>query len=36
MLSGKTPNELLEMANNMATERGMSLADVAGEFGIRL
>ena len=36
MLSGKSQSEMLEMANNMAAERGKSLAEIASEYGVKL
>lgn len=36
MVSGKSPDQLKQMAENMAKERGMSLNDVALQLGITL
>lgn len=36
MVSGKTPDQLKQMAENMAKERGLSLNDVARQLGITL
>lgn len=36
MVSGKTPDQLKQMAENMAKERGLSLNDVARQLGIAL
>lgn len=34
MMNGKSPDQLRQMASNMAKERGMSLEQVAQQFGI--
>lgn len=34
MLSGKDRNQLLEMAGNMAGERGTTLKDFAAQYGV--
>jgi hypothetical protein len=36
MMKGKNDTELKEMANNIAKERGINLADFASQFGINL
>lgn len=36
MLSGKSGNQLLEMANNMAAERGTTLNEIAAQFGMKM
>ena len=36
MISGKTPEQLKQMAENMAKERGLSINDVARQLGITL
>lgn len=36
MINGKSPDQLKQMAENMARERGVSLNDVARQLGITL
>ena len=36
MINGKSPEQLKQMAENMAKERGVSLNDVARQLGITL
>lgn len=36
MMNGKSPDQLRQMASNMAKERGMSLEQVAQQLGIPL
>lgn len=36
MISGKSPAQLRQMAENMAKERGVSLNDVARQLGITI
>lgn len=36
MMQGKTPQQLRQMAQNMANERGVSLGDVARSLGVNL
>jgi len=36
MMKGKNENELKEMAGNIAKERGINLAEFAGQFGIKI
>lgn len=36
MVNGKTPDQLKQMAENVAKERGVSLNDVARQLGITL
>lgn len=36
MLQGKNPAQLQQMARNMAQQRGMSLEQLAGQFGINI
>ena len=36
MLSGKNGNQLLEIANNIAADRGMNLSDVAAQYGVKI
>lgn len=36
MINGKSPDQLKQMAENMAKERGVSLNDVARQLGITL
>lgn len=36
MLSGKSPAELRQMANNIAAERGTTVDDVARQLGITI
>lgn len=36
MLRGKTPEQLRQMAENMARERGTSVEQIAGSLGIKL
>ena len=36
MISGKNENQLKELANNIAKERGIDLNNFASQFGIKL
>lgn len=36
MMQGKSPQQLQQMAQNMANERGISLNDVARQLGINI
>lgn len=36
MMGGKSPAQLRKMAQNMAHQRGMSLEQIAGQFGLTL
>lgn len=36
MMGGKSPAQLRQMAQNMAQQRGMSLEQIAGQFGLTL
>lgn len=36
MMHGKTPEQLRQMANNMAAERGTTVEDVARQLGIQI
>lgn len=36
MINGKSPDQLKQMAENMARERGVSINDVARQLGITL
>ena len=36
MMGGKSPAQLRQMAQNMAQQRGMSLEQIAGQFGLKL
>lgn len=36
LLQGKNQSQLRQMAQNMAKQRGMSLDQLAGQFGLRL
>ena len=36
MIGGKSPAQLRQMAQNMAQQRGMSLEQIAGQFGLKL
>ena len=36
LLQGKNQAQLRQMAQNMAQQRGMSLDQLAGQFGLRL
>ena len=36
MISGKSPQQLQQMAMNMAAERGTSVEDIARQLGIQL
>lgn len=36
MMGGKSPAQLRQMAQNMAQQRGMSLDQIAGQFGLTL
>lgn len=36
MMVGKSPAQLRQMAQNMAQQRGMSLDQIAGQFGLTL
>lgn len=36
MLSGKSGDQLLEIANNIAADRGMNLSDVAAQYGVNM
>lgn len=36
MLQGKSPQQMRTMAQNMAQQRGMSLDQLAGQFGLQL
>ena len=36
MISGKSENELKQLANNLAQQRGINLSQFANQFGIKL
>lgn len=36
LLQGKSPQQMRTMARNMAQQRGMSLEQLAGQFGLHL
>lgn len=36
MIQGKSPDQLREIASNMARERGLDLSEFARQFGINL
>lgn len=36
MMQGKNENQIREMANNIAKERGIDLNQLASQFGIKL
>jgi hypothetical protein len=36
MMNGKTPEQLRQMANNMAAERGTTVEDIARQLGIQI
>ena len=36
MMHGKTPEQLRQMANNMAAERGTTVEDIARQLGIQI
>lgn len=36
MLQGKSPQQMRTMAQNMAQQRGMSLEQLAGQFGLKI
>lgn len=36
MMHGKTPDQLRQMANNMAAERGTTVEDIARQLGIQI
>lgn len=36
MMNGKTPEQLRQIANNMAAERGTTVEDVARQLGIQI
>ena len=36
MMQGKNENQIKEMANNIAKERGIDLSKFASQFGIKL
>ena len=36
LLQGKSPQQMRTMAQNMAQQRGMSLEQLAGQFGLHL
>ena len=36
MMGGKSPAQMRQMAQNMAQQRGMSLEQIAGKFGLKL
>lgn len=36
MMGGKSQAQLRQMAQNMAQQRGMSLEQIAGQFGLKL